>query len=65
MKYNSALVVVLALLHPSHRRLMARDVLTFRFFFPFPSTSHYYSFVNTQQEKRFQLLNLTIFEPWP
>ena len=33
MKYNSALVVVLALLHPSHRRLMARDVLTFRFFF--------------------------------
>lgn len=36
MKYNSALVVVLALLHPSHRRLMARDVLTFRFFFFFP-----------------------------
>ena len=36
MKYNSVLVVVLALLHPSHRRLMARDVLTFRFFFPFP-----------------------------
>lgn len=56
MKESGFLVVVLAVLHLSHRRLMTRDPLAisfhFGFIFSFPSTSHY-SFVDTQQENVF------------